>query len=313
MGIRPWLARNKRVLAAAVLFTVFAPVPLFAFPLALLLAFAPLRSRSEALAAAILGGLSLVWLLRLGTLPDQVVRASVVIAGLVYAVGTRFTAATVTHRALAAVALASVAVGNMLYGLGSSWAELTWWVERAAARLARQQEFGMWMICYGGTSEGTQMPEVMGQTVRFIADYHPAILAVQLMAGMAVATAIYHRVAQQPRGTPLGSFREFRFNENLGWAAIVPLLVILSPVPAAARLAAANVLVVMGVLYAIRGIAVAASGLSRAGRNRSLSVALSVAIALMILPIALAGAILLGVVDSRMDLRRRWVSPQASR
>jgi hypothetical protein len=238
-----------------------------------------------------------------------VVRASAVIAGVVFAIAARYTSSTVTHRALVAVTLAVVAVGNLLYALGSSWDELTWWVERAAARLALQQELGLWMLGYGGSSNGTQISEIMDQTVGFIADYHPAILALQLMAGMALATAVYSRVADRPRGTRLGSFRDFRFNDNLGWLAIALLAVILTPGLAAARLAAANALLVMGALYALRGIAVAVTGLSRSGPSKGLSIALTVAVALMILPIALAGAILLGVVDSHTDLRRRWASP----
>lgn len=308
MNVGQWIARHRLLLVATVLFLLFAPAALFAVPLALLLAFTGARSRSALVTMALAGGFSAFWLLQPGNLPDQVVRAGTLIASVVFVLGARLTAATVTHRALASVALAAVAVGNLLYSLESSWQELSWWVERSASQVARQQEFGVWMMCYGGETADNQLSEVLEQTVRFVADYHAAIVAVQLMAGLALATAIFHRVARQPVGAGLGRFRDFRFNDNLGWVAIVPLLVIVIPGLGAFRLIAGNVLLVFGVLYAMRGLSVAACGLERAGRNRGLSIVLSIAVALLILPIALAGAILLGVVDSRLDLRARMGS-----
>jgi uncharacterized protein YybS (DUF2232 family) len=147
-------------------------------------------------------------------------------------------------------------------------------------------------------------------SVRFLADYHMALMTLQLIAGMALATAIYQRLAVRPRGIPPGKFRDFCFTEHLGWPAIAALIIILVPKWSAAKMGASNVLVVLGSLYALRGLAVATVGLKQLGSG--LIIALSVMTAFLMLPVATIGAILLGIVDTRFDLRRRWQPPPAS-
>ncbi len=298
---------------AAVLFVMLAPAAMLAFPLSVLLFTTPPRSKNEVMAAALAGGFSLAWLIQQGTLPDQTLRAGVVIAGIVFALFARYTASAVIHRSLVSIATAALAIGSMLYAQGSSWRELSWWVERDAARSARMIEQAFWAVGSGAQSGEAGVSGLLRQTVQFVTDYHPAIIAVQMMAALALATAIYQRITTHPRGTALQSFWEFRFNENTGWLAIGLLAVVLTPGLDAARPLAANVLLLLGALYALRGLAVAATGLRRAGLGRGFTVVIAIATALLILPIALAGAILLGIVDSRIDLRRRWASPQASR
>jgi len=146
--------------------------------------------------------------------------------------------------------------------------------------------------------------------VRFMADYNPALSVLQIMAGLALASVIYYHLATRPRGVPPGRFREFTFTEHLGWAAVAMLVVVLVPKLAVAKLGAMNVLLVLGSLYALRGAAVATVGLQALGGG-CLNTVLLLAVALFLLPLALIGAILLGIVDTRFDLRRRWTTPQA--
>jgi len=65
-------------------------------------------------------------------------------------------------------------------------------------------------------------------------------------------------------------------------------------------------LLVTGVLYAVRGAAVATFGLAAAGGTGFGTIALIALAVLFILPAMAAGAIVLGVVDAGLDLRRRW-------
>jgi uncharacterized protein YybS (DUF2232 family) len=144
--------------------------------------------------------------------------------------------------------------------------------------------------------------------VRVLADQYAATLVIQLLAGLSLTAAIYHRVHRQPRGAPPGRFRDFRFSEHLGWVGAVSLLVVLIPRLAAAKGAALNLLVVTGLLYALRGMAVAAFGITLLGGAGCGTVALFVLLMLFVLPAVVAGAIVLGVVDAGMDLRKRWRS-----
>jgi uncharacterized protein YybS (DUF2232 family) len=146
--------------------------------------------------------------------------------------------------------------------------------------------------------------------VQVLADQYGAILAVQLLAGLALAAAIYYRAHRRPWGTPPGRFRDFRFSEHLGWVGVVALVVVLIPRLAVAKGAALNLLVVTGLLYGLRGLAVTAFGLALLGGAGCGTAALFALLALFVLPAGLAGAIVLGVVDAGLDLRKRWVTPR---
>ena len=151
---------------------------------------------------------------------------------------------------------------------------------------------------------------VLGQSARFEADNYAAMTGLKLLAGLALATALYHRFARHPRGAPLGRFRDFRFSEHLGWAAAIPLVIILLPDLIRAKVAASNLLLLVGALYALRGLAVAAFVAGLAGTG-PVATALAVMAGFFMLPVALGVGILLGVLDAGMDLRRRWSKPPA--
>jgi uncharacterized protein YybS (DUF2232 family) len=107
---------------------------------------------------------------------------------------------------------------------------------------------------------------------------------------------------------PLARFRDFRFSEHLGWAAAIPLLIILLPDLIRAKVAASNLLLLVGTLYALRGLAVAAFLAGIAGTG-PLATVLAVVMAIFMLPLVLGGGILLGLLDAGIDLRRRWRKP----
>ncbi len=302
-----------RLLAATLVFLAFAPIALVATPVAALLLRSGARRPGELVALAITAALSVGWLLNVGTLPDQVLRAVVVITAAVFALsaaGVR----QVPHRALLAVASAVVFVSAMFPVFGISWEELHWWVEHGASQSARALLAVLWATAptgpdglpvAGSQSLAARAEVWLEDSVQFMADYYPAIVAIQLCAGMALATALYFRMTDHPLGSALGRLRDFRFSEHLGWIAVLPLVIVLVPAFAPARLVAVNALLVMAAFYATRGAAVAVWAVARLEGNRGMLVALSLLIALLLLPIAVAGVILLGVADARLDLRAR--------
>ncbi len=300
-----------RVAFASLAFAAFAPVGLCLVPLGALLVASRPRTRSEILTAALIGGLALLWLLEPGEPPDQLARAVAVIGGATFALATFYSRSSVTHRALLALTTSATAMVLLFPVLGWSWSAVHWWVEHRtgfAVRLALGQ------LGASRTPAGpAPLPELerwFESGVRVLADQYAAVLAIQLLAGLGLAAAIYYRARRDPRGTPPGPFRDFRFSEHLGWVGAVALLVVLIPRLAAAKGAALNLLVVTGVLYALRGAAVTAFGIALLGGAGCGTAALFALLTLFILPAVVAGAIVLGVVDAGIDLRRRWATPR---
>jgi len=308
---RPRARGLGRVAFATLGFALFAPVGLCVVPLgALLLASRP-RQRSETLAAVVVAALALVWLAQSGDPPNQLARAAAVIGGATFVLATLFTRSTVTHRALLAVTVAAVAMVALFPVSGGSWDQVRWWVEHRtgfAVRLALGQ-----MAATGAPGAGSvaDVERWFESGVRFLAQQYAAVLAIQMLAGLALAATIYYRVCRSPAGLPPGRFREFRFSEHLGWVGALGLLIMLVPRLAVAKAAAINLLLVSGLLYAIRGAAVAAFGIALLGGAGCGTAALFGLLALFVLPAVVAGAIVLGVIDAGMDLRKRWATPPA--
>lgn len=269
----------------------------------------------ETAAVALASGVSLWWLTLPGALPEQTVRAGALLATTAFVVATVATRTSFTHRALFAVAAAAGAVLTWCVLFGRSWAELHWWVQFRTGAAARQLAERMKQAAAGNSGARPALAEqfqswLEGST-RFVADSYPAIVALEILVGLALATAVYHRIARAPVGAPLGRLREFRFSEHLGWAAALPLVILMVPKLAAAKVAAINLLVLAGALYALRGVAVVSFGLWLLGGGGVFTTAMLAFAVVFMMPVLLAGVLLLGVVDAGVDLRRRWLTPPA--
>lgn len=296
---------------AALGFAAVAPVGLCLVPLAALLVASRPRRQAEGIAAAVVAGMALIWLARPGDPPDQLARAAAVIAGATFVLATCYSRSTVTHRALLAVTTAAVGMVALFPLLGWSWNQVRWWVEHRTGFAVR---VALGQVAASQPARGAPLSDLerwFETGVRFLADQYGAVLAIQLLAGMGLAATIYYRVCRSPYGRPPGRFRDFRFSEHLGWVGAVALLVVLVPRLAAAKVAAINLLLVAGLLYAVRGAAVTAFGIALLGGAGWGTAALFGVLAMFILPAVVAGAIVLGVIDAGMDLRRRWASPGA--
>jgi len=296
-----------RLVLVAVAFGLLVPAPLFAFPFAVMLAFSRPASRGEVIMASLAGGLSMWWLLQPGNPPDQALRAALLLSTAAFVLLARFGALSFTHRALIAIGVATAGVTLFFVAFGWSWDQLHWWVISQ-----RTQEGGQALAVLRAGARGDSsaalidnLQTVLARSAAFEADNYAAMTGLKLLAGLALATALYHRVATNPRGPALGRFRDFRFTEHLGWAAAIPLVIILLPDLIRAKVAAANMLLLVGALYALRGLAVAAFVAGLAGTG-PIATALVLMAAFFMLPVVIGGGILLGVLDAGMDLRRRW-------
>ena len=278
--------------------------------LAVLLILSPPLRTHAAVIAVVAGGLGLAWLLQPAELPHQVWRAGTVLALAAFVPATFYTQASVMHRLLLAGTAAALCVSVLFVATGRSWQELHWWVEHGWGKTAQLFMGGVWYVEGGTGAAGAQLRELFDSTIRLAADYYPGRVTLQIMTSLALATAAYRHLATAPRGVLPGRFRDLRYTEHIGWAAIVLLIVVLVPKLAAAKLGAMNVLLVIGALYALRGLAVFTVGFQALGGGCLNAVLFSV-VAFILLPLALIGAILLGIADTSFDLKRRWSTPPA--
>ena len=131
----------------------------------------------------------------------------------------------------------------------------------------------------------------------------PSMLALQTLAAMALAWALYHRFSRARLGEPLGRLREFRFNDHWIWSVIVGLLLALLPALEVLRPLGVNLLVFFGALYALRGAGVLAWFL-RPGRSW-LGLLVGVALLLLLRDGAAIALGLVGLGDTWADWRRR--------
>ncbi|MBI4502376.1 MAG: DUF2232 domain-containing protein [Gemmatimonadetes bacterium] len=310
---RPPAGGLGRLVLVAVAFGLLVPAPLFAFPLALMLVSSRPERRAEVLLAALAGGLSVWWLLQPGNPPDQVLRTGLLLSTVAFMVLSRSAALSFTHRALIAIGVATAGVAVLFVAFGWSWDQLHWWVITQRTHEGGEALAVLRAGSSGGNAAATPLIDhlqtVLARSAAFEADNYAAMTGLKLLAGLALATGLYHRVATHPRGAALGRFRDFRFTEHLGWAAAIPLAIVLLPDLIRAKVAASNMLLLVGALYALRGLAVAAFVAGLAGTG-PIATALAVMAAFFMLPVVLGGGILLGVLDAGMDLRRRWKREQ---
>ena len=130
----------------------------------------------------------------------------------------------------------------------------------------------------------------------------PAFLALQTLAAVALAWALYHRLARARIGPPLTPLRWFRFSELLIWGPALGLTLALLPTLAALRPVGENLLVFFGALYLLRGLGIVAWLFSAAS---TATIILAGIAAVAIPPLAPSFALGLGITDTWVDWRGR--------
>lgn len=228
--------------------------------------------------------------------------------------GAWFAALTVRHpsstfssRALGAVAGAA-GVAALLLGLRSgAWRALEWAVEDRLGRGMATAMEALRLLGGGGDALPPALATAVQETVQTQAQVFPALLGISSLAGMGVAWWVYVRLSTgSDQG--VGPLRDFRFNDHLVWVFIGGLLLLLTPWEEVLARVGANAVVFMGALYALRGAAVIlflSGGLSLFGY-------VMLAFGLVLLPpLVLTGAMVVGIGDTWLDVRSRARSTAA--
>jgi hypothetical protein len=132
----------------------------------------------------------------------------------------------------------------------------------------------------------------------------PALLGLQSVAALALASWWIRKLGRTDHPAfELHPLREFRFNDQLIWLLIGGIALLILPLGDAAAAAALNVLVFMGGLYVLRGLAVFV--FLAAGSKSIVTMVLGALALIFLYPIAFTAALLMGVGDTWLDVRRR--------
>jgi Predicted membrane protein (DUF2232) len=282
-------------------YVLLAP-PVFVFgPLAgLLLVSRPATIREWAY-LLVAGAWSLLWLQEVGGLGAQVTRAGAVLLIGSFLTLTLWQPSNGVGRAVAATAGAGAALLVWMRGLGIGWTQLVSGVDH---------DLSVYQTSIREQWRSAGAPQdLIDQSVALMhsaSQLYPGLLAIAGIAGLRLAWAWYHRVAARPLGTPPGPFRTFVFSDQLVWGWVAAAGLVLIPVPEPWRLLGANLLLVLGVLYAARGLAVVVS--QSRGIAGPVGAVLTL-VSLLVLPFVVGGLTLLGLADTWLDFRRRLSTP----
>jgi len=204
------------------------------------------------------------------------------------------------------------ALGATLAGLGlvTLWAQIlgTGWPDIQIAAAHEGWEVCRALLAWSqrlAPDQATALREyvdTLAAMVGISSDLLPALLVLRVLPGLALAWAWYHRLSAHPAGTPAERFADFRFSDQLVWAVVLCLAAFVLPIPEAVQDVAGNVAVVLGGLYAARGVAVTWGAIQRFPPLVLFIAGLGI---LFILPVALGGWFALGLADTWVDFRRR--------
>lgn len=291
---------------------LLAPPVFFFAPLALLLVAGRPRSLREWFWFAASVTLALMWAVSGTTaLASGVTAAAGVISAGIFLALSLGTGWSVFRRALVAAltGIGSAAVWAAI--LGQSWAS----VQLSFANGLRS----VFVVQANAFADRGTDPALvdqlraMGESSARLAPFFAAFLVLGGMAGLSLAARWQEQLSGRPVGRRSAPFRTLRFSDQAIWLLVAGIAVVLLRPASVSVLGvplagwAANLALVMGVCYVLRGMAVYQAAAVRVPRRISVVLAL---VSVLFWPIAGTGLALLGLADSWVDFRRRFGVPQ---
>jgi len=236
---------------------------------------------------------------------DQLERAWLVLltASLVVVLAATGLRGFVTS-SLAAVAGAGGAAVVLATLTGLSWGKVIWLAER---------HYGLqvsWLIgalaqAPGGPDLQTSLQGSLTYGVKIVSVLFPGLVLLQSFAALALAWALYHRVARRPQGEPLVPLAAFRFNDHLIWGVAGSLLVLVLPRLGWINALGGNLLVFFSGLYVVRGVAVLWAAAAAGVIGGPVVIVTATLVTLFLMPVAALAALALGLTDTLVDWRQR--------
>lgn len=291
--------RAAALLAVVFLLSAAPPGVLIAIPFTVLALLVPPR-RVMAVAAAVtaavltlgVGGGSSPWYLERGW--------ALLLGGWFAGLTLRWPRTGFTARALGAVAGALAVAIALFLRLPEGWATVDFLVGSRLQSAATQALQAMRLL-QGGRELPAALVSAVYRATEVQRTLFPALLALASLAGLGVSWWAYVRLARRADDA-LGSLREFRFSDQLVWVLVAGVVLLVAPLGDPWQRAGTNAVVFMSALYALRGAAV---GLFLSGGLSVLGTAFLVAGMLFVAPLVLGAALVVGLGDTWLDLRRR--------
>jgi hypothetical protein len=202
-------------------------------------------------------------------------------------------------RALAAVAGALASVALLLAPLPDGLRRLDGLV-RQRVRGAAVDVASAWSP-EGLGRFGEAMSGAAVRAAELQAELYPAMLALGSLSALGVAYWAWARLAvRDPQ--PLAPFRSFDFPDVLVWVLIASLVLVVAPLEPGLDRLGWNGALFMAALYALRGAAVLGTVAPRPGMAGRVVLALLI---VLLYPVAVGTAMMVGLTDTWIDLRAR--------
>lgn len=289
-------------------FLLWAPGSLVGLPFAALLIIAPEGEELPGLLAAVAGLVALVSLAllvvgsRSGGRLAAVTSAYIVLATAAFVSLVLLRPDTILRQALRSIVAAGIVSALLIqvtWG-AEAWHALGWEATRQA---------GITMRSVVEVAPDTfPLYEPM---VRFLSLTWPGMLALQTLAGLALASQLHVRVANRavaaPPLPPLARFKDFCIGDAWVWGIVAWLSVLILPVSSFLHVAGANVGLIAITLYVLRGAAIVATFAEAFGVSMLALGLMAAAAAALAVPLlfVLPGLCTLGITDTWYQYRRR--------
>ena len=308
LAARP--ASRWRLVVALIAFALWAHPALVGLPCAALLVAAPDRFGRTLPLAGLIGAASLALLFLghgagTGSRLAGVTSAYIVLVTAAFVAGVLLRPAPFLRQALRAMAIAGLATAGLIQIVWGTdgWAALAWEATRDAGLTMR------FIV-----ERAPDAFRVYEPVVRFVSATWPGMLALQTLAGLALAWQLHLRLTSPALGAPLARFRDFRIGDAWVWGMIAWLGVLILPVSGALQVAGTNLGLVAATLYVLRGAAIVAAFAEAFGVSATALVIAAGAAAAFALPLlfVLPGLCTLGITDTWYHYRRRLAARRSN-
>jgi hypothetical protein len=276
-------------------------------PIGALLLVSGLSTTRERLWLSAILAWTVLWLVQPGAIATQIIRGAGVMVTGAFVAGVLWRPQRLGRNIGIAVTVGMAGTLWWSWLLGVTWERVEFALTRAT--WATYQTLARSMSVF----DGPDAAEDAAAGIELAVNLFPGMTALGAVAGLLVAWAVYQRVAVRPIGGPAPPFTSFRGSDHLLWGMVVPLAVLISPSGDALDLVAVNALLVFGTIYVTRGAAILTWFMKSKSPLGSVGLVLLAVAALFVLPIAGSGLLLLGIVDTWIDIRRRPMPPHSTR
>jgi hypothetical protein len=267
---------------------------------------APMRVRPPPLLAIAIAALSLalLWLTAIsGGRLAALLSAYIVLVTAAFVSLVLLRTDTVLKQAFRSTLLGGLATAlliQLVWGI-DGWGEIGW-------EVTREVSFTMRWIVKASPAEWVEATFALYEpTVRFMSLTWPGMLALQTLAGLALAWQLHLRLTSLPLGAPLARFRDFAIGDAWVWGIVAWIAVLILPVSSALQVAGTNLGLVAGALYVLRGAAIVVTFAEVFGISSALLVIIAAAAATLAVPLlfVLPGLCTLGITDTWYQYRQR--------